>query len=138
MKKNVYLFPKKKYINLTRGRLFNSILGTTLCFHIFLLLFVYSFFPDSNLKIEDSAGMFGILLLCLALDFSFLKSLCLVDNKYYFYLKMFLTISILQAVVNFIVGWNSSWRYTSATFEIIYCFIFAFYTSSVFDKLMNS
>ncbi len=138
MQKNTYSFPKDEYKNINRTKLFHSVLATGCCFHLFLIIFVYYFFPESNLKVEDVIGMFGVLVLSIALDFDFIKSLCLVDSRYVFFLRMFLLISILQGVVNFLGSWDSPWRYISAALGFMYCFIFSFYTLSVYDRLMRS
>lgn len=138
MVNNDNYFPKKKYKDLTELNLFRLIIANTVILHLSLFLFVYSFFPDSHLKIADAAIFFTMTIIFWMMDFSFLKSLCLADSKFYFYLKMFFFLSILQAAVNFLVGWDSSWRFISMTLGFIYCLIFTYYTSNVFDKLMKS
>jgi len=138
MKSNEYSFPKEKYKHFTKLNLFREVFASTYSLHFSLLLFVYSFFPDSHTKIHDVVAMSALSAIFWIWDFRFMKSLCLADNKYYFYLRMFFFLSILQASVNFLVGWDSSWRYISTILGMIYCFIFTFYTSAVFDKLMKS
>lgn len=138
MKSNKNFFPKEKYKHLTKLNLFRGMFASTYSLHLSLILFVYSFFPDSHTKIDDVVWMSTLSAICWIWDFRFMKLLCLAENKYYFYLRMFFTLSFLQAAVNYLVGWDSSWRYISITLGMIYCFIFAFYTSEVFEKLMKS
>lgn len=138
MVKNNYFFPKKKYKYLTELNLFRVMITNTFTLHLSLFLFVYSFFPDSHLKIGDAAGFFTITTIFWMLDFSLLKSLCLADSEFYFYLRMFFFLAFLQATINFIVGWDSEWRFISITLGVIYCFIFTYYTINTFKKLMAS